>query len=127
MREQAWWDVSWHELDQPLEVGARQELLFWREPPRRLDDGVRWMLHAGVWRPEEALVADCTVVAIRHPEWGEVTKADTVGLEYTLTLADGTELVVDAEEEPGLFSDRRDDLWAPSALAVHEWLFTVEL
>lgn len=86
---------------------------------------MRWVLKTGLWKPDETLVAECTVVAIRHPTLGAVTRADTIGLDYTFTLADGTELVVNAEEEPGRIESPTAGVWAGRKLDA--WTFDVEL
>jgi hypothetical protein len=56
-------------------------------------------------------VACGTIAAIRHPELGAVRKVDTRGLDYTITLADGTELRVEAEETPGVCYERQVTGW----------------
>ena len=43
-----------------------------------------------------------TILQITHPELGELKGIITMGLDYYLYLADGTELIVNAEESPCL-------------------------
>ena len=39
---------------------------------------------------------------MEHAELGQLLRVDTWGLDYILYPADGEEVVVDAEEQPGL-------------------------
>jgi hypothetical protein len=79
-----------------------------------------------LWHPEDAVVARGTIVAIRHPELGAVRKVDTRGLDYTITLTNGTELTVNAEEEPGKLYERVGEQWRESSRVVGDWRFVVE-
>jgi hypothetical protein len=83
-------------------------------------------LYNTLWHPEDAVVAEGRIATICHPELGEIRKVDTRGLDYTLTLADGTELLVNAEEEPGKLFERAGEQWAESARVVSGWRFIVE-
>ncbi len=109
------WVPGWYELDPPLEVGQTDEFAFWLVVPEHLRGPEPLVLYNTLWRPEDALVARGTIAAIRHPELGEVRMVDTRGLDYTLTLADGTELLVNAEEEPGRLFERAGERWAESS------------
>jgi hypothetical protein len=120
------WVPGWYELDPPLEVGQSDEFAFWRVMPDHLRGLERLVLYNALWHPEDAVVASGRIVAIRHPELGAVRKVDTRGLDYTLTLADGTELLVNAEEEPGRLYERVGDNWTESPRAVSDWRFVVE-
>ena len=57
---------------------------------------------------------------------GAVRKVDTRNLDYTITLADGTELRVNAEEEPGKLYERAGEQWRRSSKVVGNWRFVVE-
>src|SRR5262249_53570327 len=85
------WVPGWYELDPPLEVGLTDEFAFWRVVPDHLRGPESLVLYNTLWHPEDALVARGTIAGIRHPELGAVRKVDTRGLDYTITLADGTE------------------------------------
>ena len=105
------WVPGWYELDPPLEVGLTDEFVFWREVPDHLRGPEQLVLYNTLWHPEDAVVARGTITAIRHAELGAVRKVDTRGLDYTITLADGTELRVEAEERPGWCYDREVRNW----------------
>jgi hypothetical protein len=105
------WVPGWYELDPPLEVGQTDEFAFWRVVPDHLRGPEPLVLYNTLWHPEDAVVAHGTIAAIRHPELGAVRKVDTRGLDYTITLADGTELRVEAEETPGVCYERRVTDW----------------
>ena len=51
----------------------------------------------------------------------------TRGLACTITLADGMQLTVKAEEEPGKLYERAGDGWRESSRVVSDWRFVVEL
>jgi hypothetical protein len=72
------------------------------------------------------VVASGTIAAIRHSELGAVRKVDTRGLDYALTLTDGTELLVNAEEEPGKLFERAGGQWVALPRVVSDWRFVVE-
>lgn len=110
------WVPGWYELDPPLEVGLTDEFAFWRVVPDHLRGPEPLVLYNTLWHPADAVVARGTIAAIRHPELGAVRKVDTRGLDYTITLADGTELRVEAEETPGVCYERPE---------VTEWRFVV--
>ncbi len=124
--EAAAWVPGWYELDPPLEVGQTDEFVFWRVVPDHLRGPERLVLYNTLWDPGDALVARGTISAIRHPELGAVRKVDTRGLDYTLTLADGTELLVNAEEEPGKLFEWASGQWQESSRVVSDWRFVVE-
>jgi hypothetical protein len=120
------WVPGWYELDPPLEVGLTDEFAFWRVVPDHLRGPERLVLYNTLWHPKDAVVARGTIAAIRHPELGAVRKVDTRGLDYTITLADGTELTVNAEEEPGKLYERAGEQWRESSRVVRDWRFVVE-
>jgi len=110
------WVPGWYGLDPTLEVGMTDEFAFWRVIPDHIRGPEPLVLYNTLWHPEDAVVVCGTIAAIRHPELGAVTKVNTRGLDYTITLADGTELRVEAEETPGLCYERD----------VNDWRFVVE-
>jgi hypothetical protein len=120
------WVPGWYELDPPLEVMQTDEFAFWRVVPDHLCGPERLVLYNTLWHPNDAVIARGTIAAIRHPEFGAVRKVDTRGLDYTITLADGTELLVNAEEEPGKLYERVGEEWRESPRVVSDWRFVVE-
>lgn len=119
------WVPGWYELDPPLEVGLTDEFAFWRVVPDHLRGPEPLVLYNTLWHPEKAVVARGTIAAIRHPALGAVRRVDTRGLDYTITLADGTELTVNAEEEPGKLYERAGEGWRESPRVVGDWRFVV--
>jgi hypothetical protein len=117
---------GWYELDPPLAVGVSDEFAFWRTVPDHLRGPERLVLYNTLWHPEDAVVARGTITAIRHPELGAIREVNTRGLDYTITLADGTELLVNAEEDPGKLFERAGDQWQESSMVVSDWRFLVE-
>jgi hypothetical protein len=121
------WIPGWYELDQPLEVGMSGEFAFWRIVPENLRGSEQLVLYNTLWHPEDAIMASGCIAAIRHPELGAIRKVDTRGLDYTLTLDDGTELTVNAEEEPGKIYERAHGKWEESWRVVTDWRCIVEV
>jgi hypothetical protein len=120
------WVPGWYELDAQLEVGQTDEFAFWRIVPDHLCGPERLVLYNTLWHPEDAVIAHGTITSIWHPEFGAVRKVDTRGLDYTINLADGTQILVNAEEEPGKLYERSGDEWEESQRAVSDWRFVVE-
>jgi hypothetical protein len=125
--EAAAWIPGWYELDQSLVVGQADEFAFWRVIPLHLRAPQRLVFYNSIWHPEDALIARGTVTAIRHPELGAIRKVDTHGLDYAITLADGNELLVNAEENPGKLYERAGEEWRESLRMVSDWRLVVEL
>lgn len=120
------WVPGWYELDPPLAVGLSDEFTFWRTVPDYLRGPERLVLYNTLWHPADAVVARGTIAAIRHPELGAIRQVDTRGLDYTITLADDTQLLVNAEEEPGKLFERAGNRWQESSRVVSGWRFVVE-
>jgi hypothetical protein len=100
------WVPGWHELDQSLEVGMSGEFYFWRAAPEGLRVPQSLVFYNALWNPEEMVAASGMITEIRHPVLGALRKVDTIGLDYTFVLANGMELEVNAEEEPGKLFER---------------------
>ncbi len=124
--ERAVWIPGWYELDPHLEVGLNSEFVFWRVVPDHFQCSEQLVLYNDLWRPEDGMFANGTIIAIRHPELGDILKVDTRGLDYTITLRDGTELVVNAEEDPGKIYEGKPGAWVESQRVVSQWRFEVE-
>ena len=120
------WVPGWYELDPQLEVGLNGEFAFWRVVPEYLSGPESLVLYNTLWHPEDAVIARGTTTAIRHPELGAIQKVDTRGLDYTITLSDGNQLLVNAEEKPGRAYERAGGEWVRSSRAITAWRFIVE-
>src|SRR5688500_1504432 len=103
---EAAWVPGWYELDQSIQVGMSGEFYFWRVVPESLHVTQSLVFYNALWNPEEMVVASGAITEIRHRELGALRKVDTIGLDYTFVLANGMELEVNAEEEPGKVSER---------------------
>ncbi|MBI3411051.1 MAG: hypothetical protein HY040_22180 [Planctomycetes bacterium] len=125
-RENVAWVPCWYELDQPLEVGQSGDFAFWWLVPEHLRGPERLVLCNDFSHSGNLLIARGTIAAIRHPELGAIRKINTRGLDYTITLADGTELLVNAEEDPGKLYERDGERWAESPRVISNWRFVVE-
>ena len=114
------WGPYWYELDQTIEVGVATEYYFFRTPPDYIaSDGLPVFFH-GLWTDDDSGVAAETVVnSIEHVQFGSLVKIDTSGLDYTLTLSDGKQQLVEAEESPGLVYGWPDE--------ITDWRFFVDL
>lgn len=120
------WVPGWYELDPVLEVGLSGEFAFFRVVPDSLRGPEALILYNDLWHPRDFAVATGTISAIRHPELGEIRSVDTRGLDYTITLMDGTEILVNAEEDPGKMFEGRLGDWVESKRVVTQWRFAVE-
>jgi hypothetical protein len=124
--ERVAWVPGWYELDPQLEVGLEDEFAFWRVVPDHLRGPERLVLYNDLWHPENVMLARGKITGIRHPELGEIRKVDTRGLDYSITLADGAEVVVNAEEDPGKMYEGKPGAWLESKRVVSHWRFEVE-
>jgi hypothetical protein len=120
------WVPGWYELDPSLEVGRAAEFAFWRVVPEHLRGPEPLVLYNDLWRPEDAVMAQGTIAAIQHPELGGVRAVDTRGLDYILTLEEGTQLLVNAEEEPGRLWEQVAGEWVASVRKVSDWRFVID-
>lgn len=115
------WDPGWYNLDQSLAAGRRDAFLF---SPATPPDPYDLRFHNSLAHGDEEW-RDATVVAIRHPVLGEVTRVDTHAFgEYTFGLAGGGSVVVEAEENPPYVNRQ-----TPAGIAdgVREWALEVVL
>jgi hypothetical protein len=120
------WIPGWYELDPCLEVGLKDEFAFWRVVPKHLRGSEELVLYNDLSHPGEPMFAVGKISSIRHPELGEIRKVDTHGFDYTIILADGTEIVVNAEEDPGKMFEGKPGAWVESKRVVSQWRFAVE-
>ena len=103
------WSPLWYALDQPIVAG----------------DIDYFYLTSDLLSFSNGFVSkdDCeikgTILQITHPELGELKGIITMGLDYYLYLADGTELIVNAEESPGDLYDQQ--------YQISDWCFFVNV
>jgi hypothetical protein len=120
------WVPGWYELDPLLEVGLEGEFAFWRNVPELLRGEEAFVLYNDLWHPQDGMFASGKITAIWHPEFGDIRKVDTRGLDYTIILSDGTGILVNAEEDPGKLFDGGPGTWVESNRIVSQWRFVVE-
>ena len=111
------WVPAWRELDQSIQVGMGGEFYFWRDVPDSIRVPQSLVFYNASWNAEAMVAASGMITEIRHPVLGALSKVDTIGLDYTFVLADGTELEVNADEEPGKPYERT----GKATLEVSEW------
>jgi hypothetical protein len=124
--KRAAWVPGWYELDPPLSVGLSSEFAFWRVVPDNLVGPEALVVYNTLWHPEDAIVCSGTIAAIYHPVFGAVQMIDTRGIDYTITLNNGTQLLVNAEEQPGKLFERANGNWTESSRLVSDWRFVIE-
>lgn len=123
---QAAWIPGWYALDPYLEVGLKGEFAFWRTVPEHLRGAEELVLYNDLLIPGEPVFAFGRISDIRHPNLSGIRRVDTRGLDYTITLADGAAIVVNAEEDPGRMFEGKSGAWVESTRVVSQWRFTVE-
>ena len=118
----ALWTPGWYELDQTLVLGERQKFWFFQTPPdecQAMAEEVDLVFYNQLDSTKNCNVRYAKIVEMHHPELGQLLKIDTDGLDYIFFPVDGEEIVINAEEEPGLAYD--------SELVVNDWSVFVKL
>ena len=120
-RVHALWIPFWYECDQALAVGRTGDYWFFKDPPPACRSMADLVFANGLDLASDAsIMARGTVASITHASLGAVASVDTTGLVYTMTLEDGTEVGIEAEETPGVAEERRFE-------AVSDWRLYVVL
>ena len=103
------WKPAWYELDQSIVVGdidlfylSRDYLYFWTDL---------------LWDHDCEVKAE--ILSISHSELGDIKGIITIGLDYSIYLSNGSEIIVNAEESPGDIVN--------SECVVREWDFDVQI
>ena len=104
------WEPDWYELDQCIVVGDI-DYFYLRKDNLYFANGLNP-------KPYECEVK-AEILKITHPELGEIRGVITIGLDYSIYLSDGTEIIVNAEENPGKIYN--------SQYVVSEWCFDVQI
>lgn len=100
------WTPSWYELDQTIAVGMEGKFWFFQDKPsndsadKALDE-VELVFFNQLDSDSNSEVRFAHVEEIVHDILGPLQRVDTDGLDYVFALANGEEVVVNAEEEPG--------------------------
>lgn len=132
--KRALWKPHWYKLDQPIGLGQFSRFAFERESTATTPWGDpydytfynRTFSNKRTWSNEGILSDEelpqyrfARVLEIVHPVLGSLERVDTGGLDYIFYPLEGAELVVNAEEEPGVAYD--DDR------AIQDWELSVTL
>lgn len=116
------WKPGWYELDQSLQIGDRQKFFFFNETPSWILDGSSADLYFfnQLASSADSQVRYARIEAMLHPEMGPLKQIDTNGLDYIFVPFDEKEFLVNAEETPGQFVDKREQ-------TVSDWTVFVTL
>ena len=106
------WSAAWYEQDQTIIVGDKA----WFCLP---SDEKNHSFITDFYQRNSFIRKKLKIKKITHPVLGNVRGIVTIGLDYTIYLADGTMLEVNAEEQPGQIYD--------SSVVIDDWTFDVEV
>ena len=96
------WTPSWYEMDQSLLLGVKQKFWFFQELPEQIAaDDVDFVFFNQLDSETNSVVRFAEIAEIYHEVLGHLSRVDTDGLDYIFVPLEGTELFVNAEEEPG--------------------------
>ena len=96
------WTPSWYELDQSLAVGIKQKFWFFQDKPTfSASQDVDLVFFNQLDSEVNSVVRFAEIVDIHHDVLGPLTRVDTDGLDYIFVPVEGSEIFVNAEEEPG--------------------------
>ena len=119
----ALWRPAWYELDESLVVDAQGEYAFCGELSAAVPQTFDLVFHNPLLAKGEPLWRRVRIVRIRHAVLGDVERVETTGLTYTMTLADGGIVRIEAEETPG----RIEYMPPPHPTKIDSWDLEVEL
>jgi hypothetical protein len=115
--KRALWRPGWYRLDQPIGVGQFGRFAFFdpaAEPssqPPIPESGFAGgpielqFFNRTISDEKHPLFRFARVLEIIHPQLGPLERVDTSGLDYVFKPAEGEEIYVNAEEEPGVAYD----------------------
>jgi hypothetical protein len=119
----ALWKPNWFKLDQSIRTGQFGQFAFFENSKDVLvAEGELYdftffnQLKSGSERPE---FRNARILEINHPSLGSIERIDTLGVDYVFYPTNGLELIVNAEEEPGVIYD--------CELQVEQWSLTVSV
>lgn len=123
------WVPSWYSLDQPLEVGKERLYDFSSTPPSYVAEAGRLVFFHELMtadRRAELVQMWAKVTGIENATLGRI-RSIGIGLDYEIVLLDGSVLLVNAEEEPGLVHYNRGGRWVRAEQPVEDWRVLVSL
>jgi hypothetical protein len=118
----ALWTPGWYELDQTLALGDRRKYWFFEDPPKEclsVAEDIDLVFFNQLDSAQNCSVRYAKIVDMMHPQLGKLLRVDTDGLDYIFFPVDGEEIVVNAEEEPGVVYDGK--------VSVDDWSIIVTL
>jgi hypothetical protein len=121
------WCPGWYSLDQPIHVGMENVFYFWRLVPEYLRGSETLVFYNTLWRTEDVLVARGVIERITHSQLGSIQSVVSTGFDYVITLDDDSQLLVNAEEEPGRIFEQISGEWVDSPISIADWRIFVEL
>ena len=112
-QQTAIWTPGWYELDQTLVLGQRQKFWFFQTIPDAVSqtdqvegsDGEGLVFFNKTDTSENCVARFARIDEMHHPQLGAILRVDTDGLDYIFFPVEGEEVIVNAEEEPGLAYD----------------------
>ena len=113
------WCPYWYDLDQPIAVATRTQLSFAVQPEEHIAAQVRrWhstspdaVFYCGLGGDGLWFDLDAEIITLRNSALGAVRSVTSQGLDYTVTLESGRELLVNCEEHPGAVWDPDKRIW----------------
>lgn len=96
------WTPSWYEMDQSLSVGIKQKFWFFQDKPSHGDqEDIELAFFNQLDSEVNSVTRFAEIVEIYHDVLGPLARVDTDGLDYIFVPIEGSEIFVNAEEEPG--------------------------
>jgi hypothetical protein len=120
------WAPGYYGGDQPLRVGQTGPFVLFKEPPvglRALGEHF-FYFHTD---PTKANNVSGTITSITHTVLGEVREIINDGHTYRIILVDGTQLTVNAEENPGQVMEAVGPQSLKDFSKITEWYMLVEI
>lgn len=101
--KKAIWTPSWYEMDQSIAVGSSNKFWFFQDSQSVADiaDDIDIVFFNQLDSTVNSEMRFANVAEIHHSILGQLSRVDTDGLDYIFTTVDGTDILVNAEEEPG--------------------------
>lgn len=103
------WTPEWYELDQTIIVGDIDWFYLSKD---------QCSFYSGILHNDDYEVR-AKICNIKHMELGDIKGIVTIGLDYSIYLCNGKEIIVNAEESPGEIIN--------SSCVVKEWNFDVQI
>ena len=107
------WKPFWYEMDQTIIVGDKDSFDITKDENNRSFSNGFYSV-----KKDSFISKNMEIVSIRHPVLGDIKGIVTIGLDYTIYLASGKVLEVNAEEQPGKIYD--------PTYVIDDWTFDVD-